>query len=342
MTKRSFIILASILTGWIGEVRAELPAAGVAPAPPKFLIGVWYQPASNFDKWKARGINTLVGCPLGAEGVSRRQWMDAARKSGLFYIAKPTDDPDDLKTDLVDPNLIAWEQPDEPDGAGNLPPETIIANYKTWKAVGAKPIFLNIDGWKTQYRPAADYIQYFQGADWIGFDYYIINRGEGPDNINRLGERLEKLKVWTGGKKKLYVFIECSDQDLKITDWAASPDATGKPIGPRMRGPTAAEMKREIEVSVAHGAAGIIYFPDVIGKGWEKFDGTPPECETMMKDLNAKLTAAVEKATSPKPSIGPKSDAGRGAPADPKSPLDGRDVTIDGVTYTLKRKTAAQ
>lgn len=334
MIKRNTCVLAVLLTGWISSAQADLPI----PTPPKFLIGVWYQPASNFDKWKARGINTLVGCPLGAEGVSREQWMDAARKAGFFYIVKPTDDPEDLKKDLVDPNLLAWEQPDEPDGAGDLPPEKIIANYKAWKAAGDKPIFLNVDGWKTQYRPTADYLQYFQGADWIGFDYYVINRGEGPGNIARLGERLDKIKLWTGGKKKIYVFIESSDQDLKITDWAATPDATGKPIGTKMRGPTADEMKREIEVSVAHGAAGIIYFPDVIGKGWENFDGTTPECEAMMKDLNAKLTATAEKLSPSKSPTGPRTDGGRDKPADPKAPLDGREMTIDGVTYILKRK----
>ena len=340
MKKQIVLLLAVLSTGWASGAKADLPIAAAPSTGPKFLIGVWYQPASNFDLWKARGINTLIGCPLGAEGVSREQWMEAARKAELFYVAKPTEDSDDLKTDLADANLLAWEQPDEPDGASNLPPEKIIANYKAWKAAGNKPVFLNIDGWKTQYRPAPDYIQYFQGADWVGFDYYIINRGEGPENINRLGERLEKIKLWTGGKKKIFVFIECSDQNLKVSDWGGTADATGKPIGTRMRGPTAAEMKKEIEVSVAHGAAGIIYFPDVIGKGWEKFDGTTPECETVMKELNAKLTTAAEKAFPSKTSIAPKSSAGQNVPRDPKAPLEGSDVTIDGVTYTLKKKTA--
>ena len=285
-----------------------------------FLIGVWYQPASSFALWKSRGINTLVGCPLGAEGVSRAQWMDAARKAGLSYIAKPTDDPADLKSDLADANLIAWEQPDEPDGAGNLPPDQIIANYRTWKATGDKTVLLNVDGWKTQYRPAADYLQYFQGADWIAFDYYILNRGEGPANISKIGDRLDQLKQWTGGKKKLFVFIECSDQDLRVTDWATTPDADGKTLAPQMRGPTADEMRQEIEVAMAHGASGIIYFPQVIGRGWESFDGTPADCVAAMKDINAKLTAPAAA-----------------APGVASPSLDGHDITIDGTTYTLKK-----
>jgi hypothetical protein len=299
---------------------------------PKCVIGVWYQPVSSFEKWKARGINTLVGCPDGAENVSRADWMAAARQAGLNYIAKPTVDPADIKADLLDANLLAWEQPDEPDGAGNLPPEKIVENFKAWKGAGNKPVFLNIDGWKTQYRATADYLKYFEGADWIGFDYYILNRGEGPANINKIGERLDKLKAWTGGKKKLYVFIECSDQNLRVSDWAQGKDATGTQLAPKMRGPTADEMVKEMEVAMAHGAAGIVYFPDVIGKGWESFDGTTPECEVAMKIANAKLTAAAEKA------LGNKAVPAVVRPADPKAPLDGHEITVDGVTYILKKK----
>ena len=321
MKQRSAMIVAVLAMAWSGTLAADAP---------KFLVGVWYQPASGFDKWKARGINTLVGCPVGADNLSRSEWMEAARKAGLYYIAKPTDDPEELKADLLDQNLIAWEQPDEPDAGGNVPPAKIIENYKAWKAIGPKPVLLNLDGWKTQYRATADYLQYVQGADWIAFDYYIINRGEGPSNINRLGERLDKLKQWTGGKKKLFVFIECSDQDLRVSDWGQTADASGKKLAPLMRGPTPEEMTKEIEVSMAHGASGIIYFPDVIGKGWQSFDGTTPEVEATMKLANEKLAAAADKSPRGNPAIA--------RPVDPKAPLDGTDVTIGGVTYTLKKK----
>jgi hypothetical protein len=324
MKMNTCIRLAAILLTFGLATSAATDASADAPALPKFLIGVWYQPVENMQTWKDRGINTLVGY---ASTVPRDQWMEAARKVGLFYIAKPTDDPADLKTDLADPYFLGWEQPDEPDGGGNVPPAKIIENYKTWKAAGNKPVLLNLDGWRTQFGAPADYIQYCQGADWIAFDYYIINRGEGPDNIKKIGERLDKLKEWSGGKKKLFVFIECSDQNLRVTDWAATPDATGTPAAPRMRCPTPDEMKKQIDVAVAHGAAGIIYFPDIIGKGWESFDGTPADCEAAMKDANAKLIAAAEKASPTKP-----------RPGSPKASLDGADVTIDGVTYVLKVK----
>ena len=265
----------------------------VQPAGPKFLIGVWYQPVENFQKWKDRGINTLVGY---ASTVPRDEWKAAAQKAGLFYIAKPTGDPDDLKADAADPNFIAFEQVDEPDGGGATPPDKIVETYNTWKAVSPKPVLLNLDGWRTQYGKPDEYITYCQGADWVAFDYYIINRGEGPENINKIGDRLDKLKEWTGGTKKLFVFIECSDQNLKVGEWGKQID----PDGTKMRCPTPAEMQKEIDVAMAHGASGIIYFPDVIGRGWEAFDGTPADVEKAMKPANAKLTAAADaKAPAP-------------------------------------------
>src|SRR5258706_12374691 len=104
-------------------------------APPKFLIGVWYQPISSFEKWKARGVNTLVGYENEGGGVSRQKWMEAARNAGLYYIAKATDDPEEMKADPADPYLLPWSQQDEPDGVGNTPPEKTIYIYKNRKPV---------------------------------------------------------------------------------------------------------------------------------------------------------------------------------------------------------------
>jgi hypothetical protein len=325
------IILASTLLfamSWTFGARGADPA----PAPPKFIIGVWYQPISSFQKWKDRGVNTLVGF-TSEDQFSREQWTEAARKAGLFYVIKPqADDPESMKADAADTSLLAWEQPDEPDGAGAIPPDKIVENYRTWKAIGAaKPVLLNLDGWRTQFGKPEEYKQYCQGADWIGFDYYIINRGEGPDNIKKIGERLDKLKEWTGGKKKLFVFIECSDQNLRVSDWGQD-TKWGPALAPKMRGPTPDEMKKQVEVSIQHGAAGIIYFPDKIGKNWEAFDNTTPECEAAMKLINGKLNQLAGQGGG-----SGKATAGTSRPA-AADPHDGREVIIDGKTYILKRK----
>lgn len=335
-------LLAAALPAWAQAPATTAPAGMepvVQPSTPKFIIGVWYQPVDSFDKWKARGINTLVGYESNGNTVSRDQWMAAARKAGFSYIVKPTGDPDDAKQDAADPNLLAWEQPDEPDGGGNLAPDAIIQNYKTWKAQAPRiPVFVNFDGARSFWRPASDYQQYCQGGDWIAFDDYVINRGGGPSAIPQLGERLDKFKEWAGGPKsgkKFFVFIESSDQDLRQQDWTKQNDASGTPLAPKMRGPTADEMLQEIKQAVDHGASGIVYFPDQIGKGWEGFDGTTPEVEAAMKQANAKLAGASNASPpqgTPTPTQPSSPDPGHAAP------LDGHDITIDGVTYTLRKK----
>ena len=174
-----------------------------------------------------------------------------------------------------------------------------------------------------QWRPPADYQQYILGADVLGFDFYPFNGGWGTNGIATIADRLDKLKAWTNGQKKIYVFIECSDQNLRVQEWTKQNDATGTPLSPKMRGPTPAEMQKQVEIAIQHGAAGIIYFPDKIGKGWEAFDGTTPECEITMKQINTRLTALADK----------------NSPKDKKpAPLDGKEITIDGVTYILKKK----
>ena len=247
------------------------------PAPP-FVVGAWRQPASSFQLWKSRGINTLIGTVsgVGQDALTDADYCAKAHAAGIYVIADCND-------------ADAHEQIDEPDGVGNIAPEVIVKRYKLWKTVDSRQTLLNVDGWKTQYRSAADYAQYFQGADWIGFDYYIINRGEGPDNIGRLGERCDFIKRLAPGKR-IFACIECSDQNLRVTDWAKTPDASGTPAAPRMRAPTPDEMEKEIRVCVAHGASGIIYFPDVIGLGWQSFDGTPSELSARMTSVNATLT----------------------------------------------------
>ena len=142
------------------------------------------------------------------------------------------------------------------------------------------------------------------------------------------------MKKWSGGQKKIFVFIECSDQDLRISDFGQLKGADGQPIGTKMRGPTADEMKAEIDIAMKHGAAGIIYFPQVIGKGWGGFDGTTPAVEAAMKEANAKLKADAEKAAKPKAGIGDPATP----TAKPRASLEGTDITIDGVTYTLVLK----
>ena len=67
----------------------QKPIAG----PKVFVIGVWSQPTYNFDKWKRRGINTLMNYEGLSGTVSLDQWINAANARGLYQIREWRDDP---------------------------------------------------------------------------------------------------------------------------------------------------------------------------------------------------------------------------------------------------------
>ena len=288
---------------------------------PSFMIGVWYQPLSSIPKWKSRGVNTLVGFPAG--GVdTRAQWTQAARDAGMNYILKPSGVPADMLTESQDSHLVAWSLPDEPDGAGKLSPDQIIAMYKTFKAVANVPVFLNFDGSVMQYRSSSDYKKYCQGGDILAFDYYVANRGDAPGALSTIGKRVDQLKSYGQGKP-VVAFIECSDQQLYLQSWVTPA------LAAKMRGPTPAEMKKEIDYAFTHGAKGIVYFPDVIGAGWISFDGVTPDLEAAMIDSNAALLAKAAGLPAPPPRKVPPTAPPTTAPTspggNPRSPDHGRD-----------------
>lgn len=269
-----------------GPVVVTPPAVVVPPtASTDFIIGVWYQPVSSFGKWKARGINTLVGYENEGGAVTLDEYKHAAAVAGLKLILQADVCRD---VDYADPNVVAiMAKPDEPDGVGNVSPAEIQARYHAVKLNTSKPIFINFDGWKMAWRPPADYAAYCQGADWLGMDYYVINRGEGPAAISKMGDRLDLLAQLSPGKRRI-ACIECSDQNLRVQEWAS--DTTWGPAAAvTMRGPTATEMAAEIKLATDHGATGIVYFPDVVGKNFEGFDGTPPDLAAAMTSINASL-----------------------------------------------------
>ena len=261
---------------------ATRPFAANAPAGPPIIVGVWYQPADSFDKWKARGVNTLVGYENQGGTVTREQWTAAARAKGLFYITQASAD---LKKDSADPALLAWLHKDEPDGVGNVSPEQLAADYAAFKAAGDKPVAVVLDGRKMQWRPEADYAAYAKAADWLLEDLYPANYGDVPPAIPTKGLRLDLLKR-VGGGKRLGSVIETSDQKIGVQDWTkANVPGREKQLSEYMRGPTPDEILQQFDMSRQHGATIFVLFPDTIGKNWENFDGQTPE-----------QTAAVTKA----------------------------------------------
>src|SRR5688500_1604774 len=81
--------------------------AAEAPGDDLFPIGVWSQPHIYFDKWQARGINTLMRYENygGAAGHDIDSWVREANKRGLYQIrqARP-----DAAKDKNESLLLAW------------------------------------------------------------------------------------------------------------------------------------------------------------------------------------------------------------------------------------------
>lgn len=317
------ILFASAVLAGTGRVHPATQPAGPSPASipsppiasPSFIVGVWYQPVSSFPKWKARGINTLVGYEDEGGAVTLDQYKQAAAVNGLFLILQSSV----CRTqDYADPSVLAiMATPDEPDGVGNVAPADMATRYAATKLLTAKPVFINFDGWKMQYRPPADYVAYCAAADWLGMDFYPVNRGT-SGAITQIGDRLDDLGLYGKGKPRI-AFIETSDQDLRVQAWAL--DTTWGPApAVTMRGPTSAEVTSEVTLAVAHGATAIVYFADQIGMNFEGYDGTPADVAATITTLSDGLTAA------------PPTTKPTTAPVDP---LAGSTVQIGGHTYKL-------
>ena len=71
-------------------------AAGRVETPEDFFpIAVWSQPIVNFDRWKARGVNTLMKYEPygGAPGNDINSWSNAANSKGFFQLRQPRENP---------------------------------------------------------------------------------------------------------------------------------------------------------------------------------------------------------------------------------------------------------
>jgi hypothetical protein len=74
---------------------------------PNFLISAWAQPVAFFARWKARGVNTLLGA---ANDTTKEKWEAAAGASGLNFISYPGAD---VVAEAKQPGRIGFMQPDE-------------------------------------------------------------------------------------------------------------------------------------------------------------------------------------------------------------------------------------
>lgn len=245
-----------------------------------FPIGVWVPPSYDFQKWKDRGINTMVGVTQDFE-----TWNAEANRLGLHMIREPRSNPAD---DNNEPLLLAWSQSDEPDGIySQVTYNQIQADYNSWKSINpTRPVFINFIGGLNQfdlrgcedkvYRSTCEsgdpwYTKYVAGADWISADRYPVNDGD-VTQLNLLGQMVDHLRS-LAGNKPVFAFIESADIDPENTT----------------RGPTPDELRGEIWEVIIHGVRGIWYFPEDVGVTFQ-YDNTPPDVAAEMTRQNATIT----------------------------------------------------
>jgi hypothetical protein len=233
---------------------------GLPSEPEHFPIAVWLQSPKNAARYKAAGINLYVGL---WQGPTEAQ-LAALKAANMPVIC------DQNVVGLAhrdDPTIVGWMHGDEPDNAQPItdpvtgkkgygpciPPARIVADYEKMRATDpTRPVLLNLgqgvanDEWKGRGAGAklSDYETYVKGGDIVSFDVYPVAGIDKPDGENYLwyvAKGVERLRNWTGGKKRVWSCIECTQ------------------IG-STRKATPAQVRSEVWMALIHGASGLIYF----------------------------------------------------------------------------------
>ncbi|ESR23058.1 hypothetical protein N177_3126 [Lutibaculum baratangense AMV1] len=236
--------------------------------PTFFVLGVWVAPPQEMEKWRARGVNTIVGV---GEGVDDAVHHERAKELGLAQIRAPR--PSHLLEDLADPTVIAFATGDEPtnfvDGAPRESPDDVLAEQAPWRDAAAslqmqKPIFTNHVGnhiWHENSRIGLKLGDYHARADWLGADTYQI--ADGRPNVlvqdgfasTYQGHILNHQRLMAPGAP-LMSFVQSV---------AFEP---GRPV------PTPGELKTQIWSSVVNGASMLCVFSVRLPPDFA-WDGTP-------------------------------------------------------------------
>lgn len=229
---------------------------GPSSDPDYFPIAVWLQSPHNADAYRAIGINTFVGL---WEGPTEDQ-LGRLAGSGMPVLCSRSATGLGSSSNSV---IRAWTHVDEPDNAqadgqgGYGPPistETVLAGYQSMVAEDpSRPVYLNLgqgvawDGWYgrgVRTNHPEDYADYIRGADIISYDIYPVNTQDAAvkDRLWLVAYGVDRLRRWSGYKKPVWNWIECTD------------------FNGAGRKPSASEVRAEVWMSIIHGSMGIGYF----------------------------------------------------------------------------------
>jgi hypothetical protein len=267
---------------------ARFSTQATKKGPRFFVIGVWSQPTFNFDKWKRRGINTLMKYEGLSGSVSLEDWIKAANAKGFYQIREERDDP---AQDKDEPLLLAWTANDEPD-IYSVYHQALKPDYEYFKAADPdRPVVINfagsmVNGWHATPLKRQDYETMLPYMDWVSNGVYPVTGWDRPEHLDGPGRALDRLQNWTEGKPQLQI-IESGDQQLS---WNPA----------RLRTATREEFKAQMWDAIIHGAQGILYFPFAFQPRFT-FDNTSPQLEQEMivqhkriNDISKVLVSAID------------------------------------------------
>jgi hypothetical protein len=237
---------------------------GIPHDPSFFPISVWLQGSWHATEMQKLGINIYVGNNAGTDSLAA---SDLAILKNLGMYAIVGQDSVGL-ANIDDPTIVGWwMDPDEPDNAqpengGYGPPvapSTLVSRYNSYKTADpTRPVFLGLgqgvayDGWEGRGNDPPAESAYVPASDIIDFDIYPYNNCGGDANeqatcgqfwLNASG--VDRLHQWSNRNQAVWTDIETTVIAVNTTT-----------------GPTPAQTRSEVWLSLIHSANGITYFID--------------------------------------------------------------------------------
>lgn len=238
---------------------------GIPTDPTFFPIAVWLQGSWHAAEMAQLGVNIYVGNNAGTDPLTDSD-LATLRANGISAVVGQ--DSVGL-ANIDDPTIVGWwlspDEPDnaQPDGAGGygppVDPATLSAEADSYRAMDpTRPVYLGLgqgvafDGWEGRGSGAPPESEYVPAADIVGFDIYPYNNCGGDTNVqmtcgqfwlNAFG--IDRLRQWSDRDQALWT-------DIETTVIGAGTTA----------GPTPAQTRSEVWLSLIHGANGITYFLD--------------------------------------------------------------------------------
>ena len=227
---------------------------GPATDPAYFPIAVWVQTPANAVRYQQIDVNLFIGL---WQGPTEQQLTDLSA-AGMRVICNQNEVG---LAHVGDPIIAGWMHDDEPDNAQAIPgeqgygpavdPALLQADYDRMKAADpTRPVWLNLgqgvanEEWVGIGGPRENYPRYVETTDIVSFDVYPVSgirKSDGERYLWYVAKGVDSLRHWSTKGQPVWNVIETTRINSE-------------------RGPTPAQVRSEVWMSIVHGSTGILYF----------------------------------------------------------------------------------